>query len=120
MNIDSIKIKMKGRNITTLTHIYSNVDMSKCDFATGESVLVVREEVFEKLERQNKLMSNKTKELQEQNKIMREALESIAFYDEPLADTYDYWSKIADKSKFPLTLASDTDIAREALAKVKE
>lgn len=68
----------------------------------------------------NILDKEEIKKLQEQNKIMREALESIAFYDEPLANTYDYWSKIADKSKFPLTLASDTDIAREALAEVGE
>lgn len=59
-------------------------------------------------------------ELERANKriaVLTEALESIAFNDEPAADTIDYWQKIIDEkdNKIAETLANDTTIARDAL-----
>jgi hypothetical protein len=61
-----------------------------------------------------------TEKLKEQNAKMRECLESIAFLDEPRADTYEYWESIEDKSKFAETLCNDTILAREMLKELEE
>lgn len=58
--------------------------------------------------------------LQKENEQMREVLTSIAFFDEPLADTYGYWATRTELRKLMETLATDTYIARECLAKLGE
>ena len=58
--------------------------------------------------------------LQKENEQMREVLTSIAFFDEPLADTYVYWATRTELRKLMETLATDTYIARECLAKLGE
>jgi hypothetical protein len=65
-------------------------------------------------------LRKKIQELEAQNEIMREALTSIAFLDEPEADRSEYWlliSKLAT-SKLHDTMATDTAISREALKKI--
>jgi len=112
MNIDAIQIKIKGRDVKTLIHTYSDVDMSKCDFATGEKVLVVHEEVYEKLVKQNGLMANRIKKLQEENKILREALE---FYS--VEDDWNFYCGCCANGSTKLE-KDHGKLARETLAKV--
>lgn len=56
--------------------------------------------------------------MEEKLEIAMEALESIAFIDEPLAAEVEYWESPA-RSKIAETMALDTVIAREALAKIR-
>lgn len=60
------------------------------------------------------LIAKKYAELEAKNARLRSALELIAFLDEPLADTIEYWN-LLDCGRFAETLCNDTYIAREAL-----
>lgn len=53
-------------------------------------------------------------------KTAEEALESIAFLDQPHASRVSYWKKrMKTSNSIANTLANDTDIARRALAKIR-
>ncbi len=52
------------------------------------------------------------------SQILIEALESIAFYDEPSADEAEFWMKKKHQNNAE-TMATDTHIARTALDKYK-
>ena len=51
-------------------------------------------------------------------KVLIESLDSIAYYDEPNADKEEYWQELKP-NKLPSTMATDTQIAREALQKYR-
>jgi hypothetical protein len=51
---------------------------------------------------------------------LSEALESIAFPDEPEASTYKYWDAIVSKNALISTIVLDTGLARETLARYEE
>ncbi len=66
------------------------------------------------------LMSQEVSQLKAAVLELSEALESIAFFDESEAITGAYWNNIELKSKLCATLANDTLIARETLARYEE
>jgi hypothetical protein len=61
-------------------------------------------------------------ELEKKLGVAVEALESIAYFDEPITNTTEYWhlKNITLTKIFPETMARDTRIARKALSKIKE
>jgi hypothetical protein len=79
------------------------------------------EVICSKLENQQRtieMFSRKIKALEEKLKVAVEALESVAFLDEPEADTAEYWA-MEGFVNIPETMATDTKICREALEKIK-
>lgn len=72
----------------------------------------------EELTKCNEAMSKELTDIREKLEVAMEALISIAFYDEPTANTKEYWTNF-DSNKFGETLAFDTQLAREALEKIK-
>lgn len=93
----------------------------------GEKMTIYRvfeqdtsKEIFEhiiKIEKHEIELEQEFAKLKKENEKLKEALRSIAFIDEPRANTIEYWETQADKNKFAETLCNDTILAREVLGR---